>query len=1139
MFAQVSDFAARLLSGGTLEIVLLIVIIIVAVILLLVALWILWKLAVLLGKGLLWLFRFGNTEVQKRRATKREERLAAPPAVAAGWSTSTRLGLRGALLEARRLAGPDALRIVVVAGEGASDLFRGLGLTPPGAGRIGISATGDLVLINAAAADGRMLRRLARALPWRRPIDGMAALVDPSGIPSEALARASSLARHLGLRSAMHFVFPSSGVAAWQVVDARNRNGDTVCTQLATDAARAWLAEGERAGLKDLALAQSREMPGALDRALSVAPAAVDVASLCLGGVGLRAAVAQTTDRTQPDSARSLGVWAGVAVLAAGALLTGLAAVHSFNRADGLQGAVDTAFREAAVPWSAEGIGTIPSGGRVHRIAGTSVRLAETSGFSLLVPFAPLAPNASAATDLGASFLEAYVLAPLADGLDRQARRRLMPTDEPRFWVDEARTVSEWLAAYEGLDDDPEEVDIRRLFVAAFGGDQGAWPEGIDVALVRTDARLPPLTRGGLDVVDLTRLARDNFVTSMQRWADRVYTNGPVAAAARRAIDRSANWRDQHEALVGLRTALQDPAQQWLTAAEDRSDYGYELRVLGRATALPILGSGNALDAKAAVSRVRIDARESAEYFALPGIGPLMVRPSTGGPGDQRGPSLALSPGVESWVSFLDRVANAGFAELPEDSGSLPLAGPVTVDVTAIAQARNRLRIFDQFAADVPTGLPAAVAQRLVNELASELVVGVTVDVEQALRSATMSGTATEHAQRLVRVAPALADLAEIEAWLAARLADSEADRAFNVRSRVAENVLAASAEALAEEDPLGIYVDPAADGNALVRRFERGLARMRRMHEQFAAPFIEPGVAGGWATLDWQHITNDIQAHERGDGASALSGLEGMVRAWAEDPVAACDAPPAALVAGRDDYIARALSRLRSEMDTACRRTAAEEAARVYQRLVQFFDQYVAWLWPYSLDRNAPELQASTLDAFVARLYAARDALERVDEPFARDLVDHASFWEQNDDGGAVVRFRIHWRARPSDERLAENVIAYELRGTDVDEDGVHTWRYGSPLALGIRLAKNSDYRFRTGNDPDRRELVIEGEGNGALLRLFSGLSSGAIVFEADVEDAEGNPRRLRVTARVTHPDGAVMTMPRFAVRLAGGGSG
>lgn len=1132
MFARISDFVTRLMSGGTLEIVLLIVIVIVAVILLLVALWVLWKLAVLIGKGLLWLFRFGNTEVQKRRAAKREERLAAPPDVAAGWSTSTRLGLRGALLEARRLAGPDALRIVVVAGEGGSDLFRGLGMAPPGVGSVGISATGDVILINAAAADGRMLRRLARALPWRRPLDGLAALVGSNGIPAEALARASTLARNLGLRAAMHFVFPSSGVAAWQVVDARNRNGDTICTQLATDAARGWLAAGERGGLKDLALAQSREMPAALDRALSVAPAAVDIASLCLGGAGLRGAVTQTADRTQPDSARSLGVWAGAAVVVAGVLLTGLAAVHSFDRASGLQGAVDTAFREAAVPWSSEGIATIPSGGRMHRIAGTSVRLAETAGFSLLVPLAPLAPNASAATDLGAAFLEAYVLVPLADGLDRQARRRLMPSDDPRYWVEEARTVSEWLAAYEGLRDDPGEVDIRRLFVAAFGGDQGAWPEGIDIALARTNASLPPLTKGGLDVDDLTRVARDNFVTSMQRWADRVYTNGPVATTARRAIDRSANWRDQHTALVGLRTALQDPGQQWLTAAEDRPDYGFELRILGRAIALPILGETNALDAKAAVSRVRIDARESAEYFALPGVGPLMVRPSTGGPGDQRGPSLALSPGVESWVAFLDRVANAGFAELP-DAGVPPLAGPVSVDVTAIAEARNRLRVFDQFASDLPVGLPPAVAQRLINELASELVVGVTLDVEQSLRPASVVGTATEHAQRLVRVAPALKDLGEIHNWLVTRQANSEADRAFSVRSRVAENVLAASAEALAEEDPLGIYVDPSADGNALVRRFERGLARLRRMQEQFAAPFIEPGMAGGWATLDWQHITSDMDAHERGDGASALSGLEGMVRAWAEDPAAACDAPRAALVAGRDDYVARALARFRSEMNTACERTAAEEAARLYARLVQYFDQYVAWLWPYSLDRNAPELQASTLDAFVDRLYGAREALERVDEPFARNLIENASFWQRNDDGGAVVRFRMLWRARPSDERLAENVIEYELQGTDVDEDGVHTWRYGSPLRLKLQLARHSGYRFAQADDPEGIELTVEGDGNGALLRLFSGLSSGAIVFEADVVDSDRNAHRLRVTARVTHPDGAAMTLPTFAVRL------
>ena len=1129
-FSQFASYASALMAGGTIEIILLIVIIIVGLILLILALWLLWKLLVLVGKGLVWLFRTGSEKFKERSAASREERLAAPPSVAVGWSSSTRLSLRRALAEARRLAGPDALRIVVIAGSGIGNLFRGLGLTPPGLGSVGIGASADVVLIDASSADSAMLRRLGRALPWRRPVDGVAAVVDDSGIPSEALTRAAGFARSLGLRTALHFVFPSSGTTAgWRIIDAQNSNGDAICSQLAADVTRAWLTEGDREGLKDLALAQNRELPTALDRALAISPTALDIASLSLGAAGLRAAAAQTTDRTRPDTAPSFGAWGGIAALVVGLVLTTLAAVTVVYRADELRDAVKAAEREASVSWAATDIDTIPSSGRVRRVAGLSVRLTESSGFSPAIPAASLVPNATAAQNLGAKFLEAYVLTPLAIALDNRANRDLQPSDDPRRWVENARVVSEWLAAWEGLEDDPDEVDIRRLFVAAFGGDQSAWAEGTDLALIATGASPPPPTLGGLDVDGLTENARDNFIVTMQRWADKVYTNGPVAAAARRAINRSANWREQHAALVSLRTALQDPSQQWLTAARDKPDYGFELRILGRAVALPLLGQANASLAKAAVSRVRIDAREAAEYFILPDIGPLMVRSSSAGQGDGGGPSLSLTPEVEAWLSFLDRVASAGFADLPKDSGAPPLGGPVSMDPVAVNQARSRLQVFDQFASNLPADLPPAVAGNLVRELSSELVVGTAVGVEQALRSVYQVGMPTEQAQRLVRAASALEALREIEAWLRERNAESEADRVLTARGRVADTLLAASAEALAQEDPLGIHLDPSADGNALVRRLERGIARLRTMHEQLAEPFIEPGVASGWATVNWRHVGEDIDAFESGDTDAALSGLEGMVRALVEDFGAACDAPRAAVAAGRDDYVVRALSRFRTQMDYACDHHRLARAQRVFEKLADYFREHIAWLWPYSVDANAPELPRSTVNALVQRLHVAHEDLQLLDNPFAQTLAENADFWSQDDDGNACVRFRIFWRARPSDENLAENIIAFSVDGAAADEDGVQTWCYGSPLAIRMRLARNSGYRFVDAVDAQQREAELTKEGNGALLRLFSNLAGGALMFELPVLDAEHGTLMMRVTARITDGEGAPLTLPGF----------
>ena len=1133
--SRTGDFAAGLLAGGTFEIVVLIVLVILALIALVIALWLLWKLLVLLGKGLLWLARSGSELARKQSAEKRAARLAAPPPVATAWGSSSRIGLRKAIAEARRRAGPDALTILVVAGEGSTtDLFAGFGLTPPAVGTVGIAAGNDVILIDAAKADTRMLRSLAAALPWRRPVDGVAALIDAGGIPPETLVRTTTFSRAAGLRSALHFVLGSGSMtAAWRIVDSANHDGADLCTQLAQDATRTWLAGGPREGLKQLSLAQSRDLAVALDRAIAAAPSSVvDIASLCLGGRGLRSAVGQAAARTRPAEAPGLTMWLGLGGLIAGVGLAGLVAVAGLDKSSDLRSTVAIAGREASTPWRDEEIDAVPGGSRVRRVAGVSAQLAEFSRFSWLAPLSALVPDYNAPSRLGGSLLEAYVLRPLASSLDRRAREILAPGDDPVAWVGDAQLVDEWLVAWEGLADDPREVDLRRLLADAFGGDVSAWPEGLDVALAETASNPPEALRGGLDVDGLTELARQNFVATMQRWAESVYTNGPVADAARRSVDRSAVWHLQHDALADLRTALQDPGQVWLTAAEDTPDYGYELRILGRALALSLLGQTTALEAKAAVSRIRIDAREAAEHFILPQVGPLMVRSSTGSRGGGGGPSLSLSAEAQAWLAFLDRLVSAGFADMPRRPVSVA-TGAVTVDPEAVTALLDKLRTFDRFAADLPAGLPPAVAGGLLLDVASELVGGVASGVELALRPAANLGLAGENAAQLARLTPALGGLQAIESWLRERRAEDEADRVLAVRSRVAENVLSAGAQVLAAEDPLGMYLDPAADANASVRRFGRGVERLRRLYERFGAPYIEAASVGGTlSAYRWRDIGEDIVGYDRGDADAALSGLEGMLQAYADDPDSACVAPRPAHAAARDDYVAKALERFRLQLDTACDNLAAARADDLYAGLAAYFMRNVAWMWPYAKDASAPELPGSTLGEFVARLHAAREALNQYDSPFAQAFRESAAFWTRNEDGVAVFRFRVDWRARPAEERLAEHIIAFEFDGVERDEGGVYTWRYGTPAALRLRLAKNSPYRFAAPADSQGVEYVVGEPSNGALLRIFDRLAGGAFEVRAEVVNTDGDvryPLTLLATARVGDESGAPLTMPRF----------
>ncbi len=1119
-------------GNAAFDIVILIGILLFVLIVFLVLLWILWKLLVLMGKGIAWLFGTGGQKLREKRQAAREARLAGPPAVSTNWGASRRIGLRRALVEARRLGGPDSVVMIILAGDGMEDICRSLGMTPPSTGEMSIAADPNSVLIDASRVDSRGIRRLAGALPWKRPTDAIVAFVDENGVPIETLSRAATFARASGMRVALHLSLPtSSKTAAWQIIEPHRLDGGGICNELSADAARLWLVGGSRQGLKDLVLAQSNALPSSLDRTLSAAPSSiVDVSSLSFGGVGLRAAIGQTLGRTKPSSAPGITMWAAIVVLGLGALTAVLNVIDGFDTAGGFRATVSQAAREAATPWQTEGITTVASPARTRRIAGLSEDLADFSDFSLLRPLAPLIPNHGSSVGLAAAFLDGYVLRPLAESLNLKARDLLVPSDDPERWLEDARIVGEWISAWEALAENPREVDLRRLFTAAFGGSESAWAEGTDIALVKTGVTPPPPNEGGLDIDALSSSANSSFVETVGLWASRIYTNSPAALAAKRAVDRNTNWREQYQALRDLRTALEDPSQRWLTSSKDLPDLGLEARVLGRAVGLSLFGPATALAGKAAIGRIRIRAREDAIDYVLPGVGPVMARSGVGS-GLEDG-ELGFTREADAWLNFLDRIANAGFSDPPIGAATY-VSGVITLDVVAVAEARERLRQFDQFAANLPIDVPPLAARKLIEDLGAELTVGIVTNVERAIRPVRLAGVARESAGRLARVEPALGHLVAIEEWLLQRQALAEAERIADTRTRVAADILTVATQVLNQENPLGVQPDPTADGNAIIRRYERGLAAMRQIRDQLAAPFIEPALGSRErSVVEWRDIALDMAAHERGDVGSALSGIEGMLRAFAEDPVEACRAPRP-LAAGRDDYVARTLARLRSELEFACRNRVLSDARRAYRRLAEHFERNVADLYPYSSDNAAPEITPETLSAFVSRLEETKDALESFDDDFAFAMLENANFWTVDQEGSAVVRFRIDWRVRPGEEQNAHHIIEYGIRGAQADENGVYTWRFGSPLSITMRLANNSPLRFL-----DSRESgliwVYEGEDGGGLLRLLRSVLDGALAIEGQAVDTAAQTNTIvRVTLRMRGADGLPLSLPKFPERV------
>ena len=1133
--ANVVDFAARLLAGGVFELVVFVILVVLAIVVVIVVIWLAWKLLVLLAKGLLWLVKTTFALGRERGAARRERRLGALPRVATGWASRSRMPLRSALAQARRTAGENALRIVVVANEGSfGDLCAGLGAVAPAPATFGIAARDGLVLVDASQASLADLRTLGRSLPWSRALDAAAVVVRDESVPADALVRTGAFARACGLELALHVVVSSpSRAPVWALFGRARPDGRSLCDALLRDASRWWLGGGSREGLEQLVGARSRELASELDRAIGAVPSpSVRFASLALGGAGLAAAVSQSTSLTRPARTTAVSsrvLYAACVGFVALSVYTAMALLH---RSLDLHSAVETAEREASTTWVLTDVDTVPNPARVYRVVRSAMRLSEMSGFLPLAPLAALLPDARAPRDLGAALFEAYLLRPLAAALAEKIEADLVPVEDARAWLVRARRAGEWLVAWDGLADEPEQVDLSRLLADAFGDQVSAWPDRPERALRLSLATVPAPEDGGLDVAYLSTLVRDRFVETMSLWAHGVYTNGPVTAAAEVVADERADWHRRYRALIALRQSLSDSAQRWITAAKDTSDYRYESWIYGRSVGMAVLGTGATVEAKAAVSAIRITAREAATTFTAPGLGPILVRSSAGASGGAQS-SLALSPPTSAWLSLLEGFQRLGVAELPPPPDILP-HGALTLDVPDVLRARRRLRGFDRLVSDIPRGLPFDAFAATVAEVEAEVLPGTLNAVERATRPFDRSAYEERLTVALSELETGIEALDEIATWFSEHDASAESDALLAIRSRVALTVLGAGADVLETRDPLAIHFDAGADRQAMVRRFERGVSALERIYVQYAKSNAAVAAsAGEFLALEWTQIGRDLEGYRSGDPVSAISALSGMVRAYSENPVDACAAERSTHAGVRDDYVARAFARYVADRARVCHALRLAGTRRVYDALVSYYETHLVSLWPYTASPDAPEAGTAKLSTFVERVRAGTDALSQIEGRYSALFAETARFWNVESDPLAV-EFRLEWRARRAEELNARHIIGFAVEGPEPDEDGVYTWRYGSPFAVRLRLAKDSPLRFADATDASGLERRVAYPGNGALIRALSRLDPlGMWSFSGFLVDAAGARHDLRISARFEHRGGAALRAPAFPLVL------
>ena len=122
---------------------------------------------------------------------------------------------RRAVCRAVRSAGADAMRVVLTGDRRAAErVFADLGFDPQPETALRVAARPGLMVVDATAAGAKTLRRLARALPPRRPLDGIGYVPGLDGDKDRTAAEAAGrLARLLRVRAALHVVLPARATA--------------------------------------------------------------------------------------------------------------------------------------------------------------------------------------------------------------------------------------------------------------------------------------------------------------------------------------------------------------------------------------------------------------------------------------------------------------------------------------------------------------------------------------------------------------------------------------------------------------------------------------------------------------------------------------------------------------------------------------------------------------------------------------------------------------------------------------------------------------------------------------------------------------------------------------------------------------
>ena len=959
---------------------------------------------------------------------------------------------RRAVARAVRIAGADAVRVVLTGDRRPADrILADLGMDPLPGAVLRVAARPGMMVADATGAGEKSLRRLARALPRRRPLDAIGYVPSLDGAGDRSAAeQAGRLARLLRVCAALHVVFPyaSDRPIFEPCPDPSAPDARALARGLTERLVRDWLRGGVRPDLGGTATVPEERLEARAEAAIERSrSSSLALSSLAWGGPGLAAAVERTWDRTVPREPRVPKALVGGAALAAGIALAALGGFAQAERATELEHALSVLA--PVLPRARVDPGALAGEAKARRFATATAALERAAGPSLSSPLSGLHPGRAVLRRLASRALTDAVVRPAEEALRARIARDLRPGADPGEWLDRASGL---LGGAGG----PESYGAPAVLAAAYDTPEAGWRR----LLARASRRLPPAA-----AIPLPGEAANGFVATMEGWARNRYAKSALFGPARRAADVSG-WRGKMTALGNIEAALGAGEARWL--GPGGGDRELE-RILARARGL--LDEETVARGRAAAQRMGEEAREELARLRLDGELPLLEL------GGDEGPALGTA--AHRLLRGYEALAREELLD-PNGYGARGASG-AGAGVTArtfLVRLKRLERRFERGLAEAWVGpghrewLRAEVEKVAFDEAADRI-------------EAAATGPLAARERAAVR---------EVERLARDRGAFRAADRIGAVRARVEESESRTALRAIEHEDPLAVEFDADTDRRAVLERVVAGIERLDALHRQ------EPGPGG----FRWEALGRALRGYRNADPSSVLTRMAERAREYAEQGTAGCGTPGRGTrFAPAGGYPERSFAAFERRLDALCRADGARAVVAAEGGLRTFYREHLAWRWPYADDPGAPAAPRSTL-AELLRRAEGREA-----EALSPDLRGIVEPWSRNRQGEPVLVLAVEWRTAPGRERFAEHLVSNRIDGLEVLEDGRRGWRYGDRLVARLRLAKDSPLRFPGGGAEASVPI-----GKGSWVRsLATGAAAATVAIEAPVTGGRGEGGMLRIS--------------------------